>query len=548
MVDSPAGYAAWVDGAGDLVVLDSKVWVGDGTITDALAVRDGRVIAHGAGARNLVGPRTRVIDRAGELVVPGFQDAHVHPPQAGRNLTNVDLRDLPSRESYLAHIADYVGQHPEAAWIVGGGWSMEHFPNGMPDRVDLDAVTDGRPAFLFNRDVHGAWVNSAALALAGIDAATPDPTDGRYERDASGVPTGLLHEGAAYSFEARWVPPPAPADWQRAISTAQQHLHALGITAWQDAWVTPDTLAAYRALAADGRLTARVVGALWWDRHGDLTQIDSFREQREQGSGTFHPTTVKIMVDGIVENQTAGMLEPFCDGCGGHTGNRGLMYVDRDVLLPAVTELDRLGFQVHMHAIGDRAVRTALDAVAAARAANGPSDNRHHIAHVQVVHPADLRRFADLDVIANCQTYWAQHEPQMQEHTVPWLGEQRAELQYPFASFLRTGARLAMGSDWPVTTADPLRQMEVAIRRIDPDQRDNQPFLPAERLTVHEALSGFTSGSAFINHDADGGTLVIGSRADFAVLDHDLFDLDDRLADATVQCTVSAGRVVHGDP
>ena len=548
MVDSPAGYAAWVDGAGDLVVLDSKVWVGDGTITDALAVRDGRVIAHGAGARNLVGPRTRVIDRAGELVVPGFQDAHVHPPQAGRNLTNVDLRDLPSRESYLAHIADYVGQHPEAAWIVGGGWSMEHFPNGMPDRVDLDAVTDGRPAFLFNRDVHGAWVNSAALALAGIDAATPDPTDGRYERDASGVPTGLLHEGAAYSFEARWVPPPAPADWQRAISTAQQHLHALGITAWQDAWVTPDTLAAYRALAADGRLTARVVGALWWDRHGDLTQIDSFREQREQGSGTFHPTTVKIMVDGIVENQTAGMLEPFCDGCGGHTGNRGLMYVDRDVLLPAVTELDRLGFQVHMHAIGDRAVRTALDAVATARAANGPSDNRHHIAHVQVVHPADLRRFADLDVIANCQTYWAQHEPQMQEHTVPWLGEQRAELQYPFASFLRTGARLAMGSDWPVTTADPLRQMEVAIRRIDPDQRDNQPFLPAERLTVHEALSGFTSGSAFINHDADGGTLVIGSRADFAVLDHDLFDLDDRLADATVQCTVSAGRVVHGDP
>jgi hypothetical protein len=536
-----------VDEAEDLVVLGSKVWIGDGTTTDALAVRGGRVIAHGARARDLIGPRTRVLDRAGALVVPGFQDAHVHPPQAGRNLDNVDLRDLAGRPAYLEHIAKYVADHPENPWIVGGGWSMEHFPNGTPARADLDAVTDGRPAFLFNRDVHGAWVNSAALALAGIDATTPDPTDGRYERDASGAPAGMLHEGAAYSFEARWVPPPALTDWERWISTSQQELHAVGITGWQDAWVTPDTLAAYRALAADGRLTARVVGALWWDRHGDLTQIDGFREQREQGVGTFHPTTVKIMVDGIVENQTAGMLEPFCDGCGGHTGNRGLMYVDREVLLPALTELDRLGFQVHMHAIGDRAVRTALDAVEAARVANGPSDNRHHIAHVQVVQPADVRRFAELDVIANCQTFWAQHEPQMEEHTMPWLGAQRSELQYPFGSFLRAGARVAMGSDWPVTTADPLPQMEVAVRRIDPDRRDNPPFLPAERLSLDDALSGFTAGSAFVNHDADGGTLTIGSRADFAVLDQDLFELDGRLADATVRCTVAGGRVVYGD-
>jgi predicted amidohydrolase YtcJ len=536
-----------MDEAGDLVVLGTKIWVGDGTRTDALAVRNGRVVAHGARARELVGPHTRVLDRAGAFVVPGFQDAHVHAPQAGRNLNNVDLRDLTSRADYLTHIARYVAQHPDVPWIVGGGWSMEHFPHGTPDRADLDAVTDGRPAFLFNRDVHGAWVNSAALELAGIDAATPDPTDGRYERDPSGAPVGMLHEGAAYSFESRWVPPPTPAEWQQAILTAQQHLHALGVTAWQDAWVTPATLNGYRSLAADGRLTARVVGALWWDRHSDLSQIDDFREHREQGLGTFHPTTVKIMVDGIIENQTAGMLEPFCDGCGGQTTNRGLMYVDRELLLPAVTELDRLGFQVHMHAIGDRAVRTALDAVAAAREAHGRSDNRHHIAHVQVVQPGDLQRFAELDVVANCQTYWAQYEPQMREHTMPWLGAERTELQYPFASFLRSGARLAMGSDWPVTTADPLRQMEVAVRRVDPDQRESAPFLPAERLGVEDALTAFTSGSAFVNHDADGGTLSIGSRADFAVLDHDLFELDGMLSDASVRCTVVAGEVVHGD-
>jgi predicted amidohydrolase YtcJ len=536
-----------VDRASDLVVLGSRVWVGDGTSADALAVRGGRIVALGAAARELIGPRTRVLDRAGALVVPGFQDAHAHPPQSGRNLTNVDLRDLASRAAYLDRIADYVAGHPDARWIVGGGWSMENFPNGTPERADLDAVTDGRPAFLYNRDVHGAWVNSAALALAGIDASTPDPPDGRYERDADGAPVGMLHEGAAYSFEARWVPAPSRADWERAILTAQGQLHGLGITAWQDAWVTPDTLAAYRVLAGDGRLTARVVGALWWDRHADLGQIDGFREQREQAVGTFRPATVKIMVDGIVENRTAGMLEPFCDGCGGHTDNRGLMYVDRDILLPAVTALDRLGFQVHMHAIGDRAIRNALDAVAAARAANGPSDNRHHIAHVQVVQPDDVPRFGELGVVANCQTYWAQHEPQMEQHTIPWLGERRSELQYPFASFLRTGARVAMGSDWPVTTADPLRQMEVAVRRIDPDARDNPPFLPDERLSVEAALAGFTSGSAYVNHDPDGGMLTVGSRADFAVLDRDLFELDGRLADASVRCTVAAGEVVYGD-
>jgi predicted amidohydrolase YtcJ len=531
----------------DLVVIDSRVWVGDGTVTDALAVRGTDVVAHGDAARELIGARTRVLDRVGALVVPGFQDAHIHAPQAGRNLDNVDLRDLTGRHAYLDRIARYVAEHPGVEWIVGGGWSMEHFPNGTPRRDDLDAVTGGKPAFLFNRDVHGAWVNSAALVRAGIDATTPDPRDGRYERDADGTPTGMLHEGAAYTFETTWVPAPTHTDWERAIVIAQDHLHSLGVTSWQDAWVTPATLDAYRSLAQDGRLTARVVGALWWDRHRDLEQIDEFRGQREQGAAGFNPSTVKIMVDGIIENQTAGMLEPFCDGCGGDTGNHGLMYVDRDILLPAVTELDRLGFQVHMHAIGDGAIRAALDAVEAARAANGASDNRHHIAHVQVVQPEDVGRFAELGVIANCQTYWAQREPQMEEHTIPWIGRERADLQYPFGSFERAGARIAMGSDWPVTTADPLRQMEVAVRRVDPDDRDAAAFLPEERISLETALTGFTSGTAYVNHDPSAGRLAVGARADFALLDEDIFRLGDRVADAQVVTTVASGAVVFGD-
>jgi predicted amidohydrolase YtcJ len=532
----------------DLALTGTRIWVGDGRSADALAVRDGYVVALGADeVGELIGPKTRVLHATGALVVPGFQDCHVHAPPAGLERLTIDLHDMAGRQAYLDKIAAYASANPDAEWITGGGWALEHFPGAAPRREDLDAVTGARPAFFFNRDVHGAWVNSAALELAGIDASTPDPSDGRYERDDRGMPSGMLHEGAAYSFRTRWVPEPSRAQWEQAILYAQQHFYSLGVTGWQDAWVTPETFAAYTALGASGRLTARVVGALWWDRHRGLDQIPGFRAQREQQVGTFHPTTVKIMVDGIIENQTASMIEPYCAGCGGHDGgeNLGLDYVDRDLLIAALTELDALGFQVHMHAIGDRAVRNALDAVEAARVANGPSGNRHHIAHLQVIQPSDLPRFKALDVVANCQTYWAQTEPQMDELTIPFIGRDRAQLQYPFESLRRAGARLAMGSDWAVTTADPLQQMEVAIRRIDPENRDNAPFLPEEALSLDVALSAFTAGSAFTNHDAEGGVLAVGSRADLAVVDQDLFELSGKLSDASVVCAVASGEVVY---
>lgn len=533
----------------DLVVTGARVWTGDASNpwSDAVAVRGDRIAALGEQAADLVGPRTRVHHRPGALVVPGFQDAHVHAPFAGRNLLHVWLNDLVGRHAYLARIAQYAAANPDEPWVIGGGWAMEHFPGGTPRKEDLDAVIPDRPVFLFNRDVHGAWVNSRALQLAGITRDTPDPRDGRIERDpVTGEPTGTLHEGAAYSFQDRHLPQPSREDWEKGILEAQGHLHSLGITGWQDAWVTPATLEAYRSLATGGRLTARVVGALWWDRHRELDQLPEFLEQRERGSvGSFHPTSVKIMTDGILENYTGALLEPYCDGCGGHTDNHGLSYVERDLLQAAVTELDRNGFQVHMHAIGDRAVRNALDAVQAARTANGANDNRHHVAHIQVVQPHDVLRFAELGVIANCQAYWAQLEPQMEELTIPYLGQERAQLQYPFGDLQRSGARLAMGSDWSVTTANPLEEIEVAVTRIDPENRSNAPFLPDQALSLQAALSAFTAGSAFVNHDDDGGMLTPGWRADLAVLDCDLFAAGEPPADAAVELTVAAGQVVY---
>ena len=253
------------------------------------------------------------------------------------------------------------------------------------------------------------------------------------------------------------------------------------------------------------------------------------------------------MVDGVLENFTGALLEPYCDGHGGHGSNRGLTYLAPEDLVAAVVELDRLGFQVHQHAIGDRAVRLALDAIEAARKANGGNDNRHHIAHLQVVQPTDLLRFAELDVVANAQAYWAQSEPQMDELTLPFLGPERSDLQYPFASLLRSGARLAMGSDWAVTTANPLEQIEVAVTRVDPENRGNAPFLPDERITLDQAVRAFTAGSAWVNHDADAGQLAVGARADLAVLDRDIRrGPGAEISDATVELTLAAGRVVHG--
>ena len=520
--------------------------------SDAVAVRSGRVAALGAAAAAaLTGPQTRVIDATGGLVLPGFQDAHVHPPMGGRELLAVDLHDLPGREAYLDRVAGYARAHPGPGWIVGGGWALEHFGPGGPRREDLDAVAPGRPVYLSNRDWHGAWVSSATLGLAGIDGGTPDPADGRIERDPdTGEPSGMLHEGAAYAVNDTVVPQPGREEWADAIMAAQRHLHRLGVTGWQDAWVTPQTQAAYQWLADSGRLTARVVGALWWDRHRGPEQIADLvgRRAATVAGSPFSATSVKIMVDGILENRTGALLQPYC-GCARPDGTpeTGLSYLERDELRSAVVELDRLGFQVHLHTIGDRAVRDALDAVEAARAANGPADRRHHLAHIQIVQPVDLPRFRRLGVVANCQAYWAQSEPQMDDLTIPFIGTERARLQYPFGDLHAAGTVLALGSDWPVTTADPLQQLEVAARRVDPEHREKPPFLAEQRIPLPVALAAGTAGSAYVNHDAEGGSLAVGRRADLAVLDRDILAPGTFPADATVTHTVARGRLVHGD-
>ena len=512
----------------------------DGGPASAVAVVGGRIEAIGNAGdsqfRDLMGPGTEVVDLRGRALLPGFQDAHVHPAFAGVTMIGCNLIGATSLDEAMARIAAYGEQHPDREWIAGSGWRMEWFDHGTPDRRILDRVTGSRPAFLSNRDGHGAWANTAALQLAGLDARTPDPVDGRIEREEGGGPQGTLHEGAA-DLVGALVPELSVGERLAGLLLAQQHLHARGITAWQDAIVgdylgSPDPLPVYLAAAASGQLTARVEGALWWDRARGIEQLPDILTRRERGRGPrFRANTVKIMQDGVAENFTAGMLEPYLDPAGCRSHGSGLSYVDPVALLGYVTQLDAHGFQVHLHAIGDRAVREALNAIEAARTANGygagpGQDNRHHIAHLQVVHPDDVPRFAALDVTANMQGLWAAHEPQMDELTIPFIGPERTARQYVFGDLLRSGARLAAGSDWAVSSANPLRAVHVAVNRALQDAAGEQaePFLPGQSLKLGEALAAYTLGSAYVNHlDDETGTIETGKLADLVVLDRDPF-------------------------
>ena len=532
----------------DLVFRDGVVFTVDAARSWAtgVAVAGGRIVAVTSDDRQLaewIEPDTQVISLDGGLLLPGFQDAHIHPPTAGLGLVRCNLHEHHDRASYLETIAAYADQHPEEPWILGAGWAMDAFPGGTPTRQDLDRIVPDRPVFLVNRDGHGAWVNSRALEEAGVVATTPDPPDGRIEREGDGAPAGTLQEGAM-GLVHRVVPADTVADFERGLKVAQDYLLSLGITAWQDADVSPQTEQAYRSLAERDELIARVVGALWWERSAGEEQIEELLIRRDRGPvGRFRPTSVKMMLDGVAENFTASMLDPFLGADGQETTNRGIDFIDPDLLPRFVTRLDAEGFQVHFHAIGDRAVRNALDAVEAARRTNGWTDGRHHISHIQVIAPEDLPRFRRWGVVANGQPLWACHEGYQTDLTIPFLGPERAARQYPFGSLLRHGATLAFGSDWSVSTPNPLLEIETAVRRISPGNRQERPFFPGERVSPADAIAAFTAGSAYVNHlDRETGSIEVGKAADLVALDRNIFETEP-IGDAAVVATIVDGKV-----
>jgi hypothetical protein len=550
----------------------------------ALAVRGGLIQAVGSDEeiRELTGRRTRVVDLRGRLALPAFGDAHVHAVAGGLESLRCNLLGLRTRHECLAAVSDYCSALPQRAWVLGGGWSMSAFPGGLPRAADLDTVTEGRPAFLPNRDHHSGWVNTAALTLAGIDERTPDPVDGRIERDHAGRPTGVLHDGAMRLVAAH-VPAPDAAELIAGLLAGQTHLHSLGITRFQDACVgaagelgIPDAFDTYLMAADYGMLSSHVVGALWWDRSRGLDQIDDLLARRDRaadamaagglgggglgggglgGGGGFRASTVKLMLDGVCETFTAAMSAPYLDRDGHPGDHRGRLFLEPEVLGEITRRLAAEGFQLHFHAIGDRAVSTTLDALAALPA--GPRRAaRHHLAHLQFIAPRDMSRFAELDAVANFQPLWACAETQMEELTIPFVGAERTAWQYQIGSLAAAGTRIAFGSDWPVSSADPLQEIHVAVNRVLSERLGQpgkpecaNPFLPDQAITLDAAIDAFTAGVAWVNHEEDAaGRLVPGMRADLAVLDQDLYAIPARdIGSTSVVMTVAGGAVVHGD-
>ncbi|KTR85625.1 amidohydrolase [Leucobacter chromiiresistens] len=501
-----------------------------------IAVADGRILSTDAEeVARLAQTATTRVDLAGRLLVAGFQDAHAHPVMAGIELLSCDLSGCDTAEETLAAVAAYASAHPDLAWIQGAGWSMDAFPGGTPTRQMLDEIVPDRPVLLENRDHHGAWANTRAFALAGITADTPDPADGRFEREADGTPAGTAHEGAMSLFgDVR--PRPTLDQAYAGLLAAQQHLISYGITAWQDAAVgefmgSPDTVPVYLRAARDGALKVRVRGAQWWNREDGDAQLGPILARRDEVARQCDPdrlslASVKVMVDGVAENFTAAMHECYRDHHGDATDNRGISFFDPRDMARFVAALDAAGMQVHFHALGDRAVTDALDAVEYARERNGASGNRHHLAHLQVVRSEDVARFAPLEATANIQALWACHEDQLDTLTLPFLADDAEDHHYPFGELVASGARLAAGSDWSVSSPDPVQAIHIAVNRRSPHS-DLPPLGPeSQRLTLAQALDAYTQGTARVNHlDHATGRIEPGYYADLAILDRNLFEL-----------------------
>ena len=534
----------------DLVLSGAAVYTMDAARSwaEAVAVRDGRIVFVGqaAEAKPWTGPRTRVLDLTGRMVLPGFHDAHIHPVSGGVELAQCDLNDLPTADAVVARVAQCAAAAGPDDWVVGGGWALPVFAAGLARKETLDAVTGGRPAYLTAADGHSAWVNTKALAISGVTAATPDPENGRIERDTQGAPVGTLRE-SAMGLVGRHVPAPTPALRLQGLRLALAKLAAAGVTAVQEASASRAYLETYREAERKGLLTARVTAALGTDAGRGPEQVDEMERLRADfASARVRPVAAKIFADGVIEARTAAMIEPYLD----RPGFRGEPNLPADRMNALVRRLAAGGFHVHVHAIGDRAIRETLDAMEAAAPEAARRDLRFQIAHAQLVRPVDVPRFRRLGVIANFQPLWAYADAYMKDLTWPALRRELWASVYPVRSLARAGAVVAFGSDWSVTSLNPLEIVQVAVTRQSPDEEPIEVMQPDERIDLPEALAASTIGAAYaMGLEEETGSIEVGKRADLVVLAENLFDVPPRrLGRTRVLMTLVDGAPVYADP
>jgi predicted amidohydrolase YtcJ len=509
----------------DTVFRGGNVYTVDAARTwaEAVAVRDGRIVFVGtdAGVAPWIGPQTRRIDLQGKMLLPGFHDSHVHLVGGGIELDECNLNGLTTLDQVLDAVRKFAEGHPDRKWIRGGGWPLT-LSGGNPHKELLDKIVSDRPVLLDAFDGHSSWVNSRAMQIAGITKDTPDPPRGRIERDPNtGEPTGTLRESAARLVISK-TPPYSHEEFVAGLRRGLEMANRFGITSVQEAQVTDQHLKAFAELDKSGELTVRTVAAMRYDPAKGMSQVPQFVEWRKQFQGKrLRTTAVKIFQDGVIESKTAALLQPYLGG-----EARGWLNLEPEVLNPLAAELDRLGFQIHIHAIGDRGIQSSLDALEFARARNGSRDSRHHIAHIQLFDPPDLARFRRLGVVANFQPLWAWADPYIVDMTLPVLGPERSRWLYPMRSVANTGAVIACGSDWSVSSMNPLDAIQIAVTRRGLNQGPGPAWLPEELVDLPLMLAGYTINGAYVNfEEQETGSIEVGKAADLIVLDRNLFEI-----------------------
>lgn len=509
----------------DLVFRGGAVYTVDAVRSwaQAVAVRGGRIVYVGtdSAVMDWIGPQTRVVELQGKMLLPGFHDSHVHLVGGGLEMAECDINGMTEMAEILAEVSAYARKHPDGSWIRGGGWPLT-LEGGNPRKETLDKIMPDRPVLLDAFDGHSSWANTRALAIAGVTKDTPDPPRGRIERDPlTGEPSGTLRESATRLVGDR-IPPYTHDDYVAGLKRGLELANSLGITSVQEAAVRDHHLKAFTALDEAGELTVRAVGALRLEADKPASQIGQFVEWRKKYvSKRFRATAVKIFLDGVIESKTAATIEPYLG-----SSDRGWLNFEPAELKPLVTELDRLGFQVHIHAIGDRAIKGSFEAFEFAKDRNGRRDSRHHIAHIELFDPDDIPRFRKLGVIANFQPLWARADDYIVKMTEPILGPARSRWLYPIRSVAETGAVIVGGSDWSVSSMNPLDAIQVAVTRRNLTDGPGPAWLPEETVDLSLMLAAYTINGAYVNfQERETGSLEVGKAGDLIVLDRNLFDV-----------------------
>jgi len=536
--------------AADLILAHARVYTvdPDHPWAEEIAIRGDRIVAVGkAGeAEKFRGPLTRVIDAGGRLVLPGMEDSHVHFVSGGRTLGWLDLSETRTVPEVQERIRAWSRTHPKEPWVRGFGWVYTTFPGGLPDRRILDAAVPDRPALMSCADGHTFWVNSRALAAAGIDRTTPDPPNGAIRHGADGEPTGVLDEEALYLIRPL-IAPPTRAELLAGMRKGLAEAARMGVVRMHSLGGDFEHLDLFEELRREKALTARFDVAPFIDPPAMThAQGKELREARSLHHDDFLAVDgAKLMLDGVIDAYTGAMLEPYAD----RPDTKGKLFWDPKAYVETVVALDREGFQVSTHAIGDAAIRLALDAIEAAARANGKRDRRDKIEHVEAVAASDLPRFGSLGVVASMQPLQTNPDPSWIGSWIPHVGPEREQRAHAWKTLAKNGARLAFGSDWPVVSMSPWRGIQIAVTR--QDFRGNPPggWVPTERVTLAQAIEAYTLGAAWAVHrDRDEGSIAPGKLADLIVVSPNVFEADPHALAATkVLLTMVGGRVVHDE-